>query len=238
MFRQISAVIAGATLASTAAADNPQVRIFHGSPDAPNVDVFANGFPFVSDLGFESASSYQQFAAVPINFRVAAASAGPSAPVIEATLPLAAGTDYTVAAINTLSAIEPLVLVDDNTVASGESRVRFVHASPNAPAVDIALAGGGAVLFNNIEFRGVGDYITLPAGTFDLEVRVAGTSNVVLDIPGVELAPNSVYTAWATGLVGGSPSLNAVITRDVIPAPGAAALLFAAGGLLASRRRR
>lgn len=217
-------------------ANNPQVRIFHGSPDAPNVDVFANGFPFVSDLAFESASSYQQFAAVPINFRVSATGAGSGSPVIDATLPLMSGTDYTVAAVNELSSIEPLVLVDDNTVAPGQSRVRFVHASFNAPAVDVAVAGGD-VLFSDIEFRGVGDYLTLPSGTFDLEVRLAGTTNVVLDIPGVELAPNSVYTAWATGIVGGSPSLNAVITRDVIPTPGTAALL-AGAGLLSFRRRR
>jgi LPXTG-motif cell wall-anchored protein len=92
--------------------------------------------------------------------------------------------------------------------------VRFVHASPDAPAVDIAVANGGPVLFSNVPFKGVGDYLPVDAGTYDLEVRVAGTETVALSVPGVALADSTVYTVFAMGLAGGEPALTAVPSMD------------------------
>ena len=91
--------------------------------------------------------------------------------MIEADLDLQNNTDYTIVALNTLANIEPLVLVDNNSMpAAGKAHVRFVHASPDAPAVDIAVTGG-PVLFGNVSFKGVGDYLPVDAGTYDLEAR-------------------------------------------------------------------
>jgi LPXTG-motif cell wall-anchored protein len=114
-----------------------------------------------------------------------------------------------------LADIEPLVLIDNNsTPEAGKAHVRFVHASPDAPAVDIAVADGGPVLFSNVEFKGVGDYLPVDAGTYDLEVRIAGTETVALEVPGVALADRTVYTIFAMGLAGGDPALEAVPSVD------------------------
>jgi hypothetical protein len=93
------------------------------------------------------------------------------------------------------------VLVDNNeVVGAGKSWVRFVHASPDAPAVDIAVQGG-PVLFSDVSFKEVGDYLEVDAGTYDLEVRLTGTSTVVLDLSGLEFVDGTVNTAFAIGLV-------------------------------------
>jgi hypothetical protein len=42
------------------------------------------------------------------------------------------------------------------------AHIRVGHLSPNAPAVDVALAGGD-VLFANAAFQDVADYIPVPA---------------------------------------------------------------------------
>jgi hypothetical protein len=133
--------------------------------------------------------------------------------VIDATLALEAGVDYTVLAIDELASIEPLVLVDDRSLPGNSFRARFVHASPNAPAVDIAIANG-PVLFPNVSFGGTGAAITAPAGSYDLEVRLAGTSTVVLPLPGVRFQVNTVYTVAAVGFVGGNPGLGAQVYID------------------------
>jgi hypothetical protein len=134
--------------------------------------------------------------------------------VIDATLDLAADTDYTVVAVGLLADIEPLVLVDNNSApAAGKAHVRFVHASPDAPAVDIAVTGG-PVLFSNVPFKGVGDYLPVDAGTYNLEARVAGTETVALSVPNVALEAGKVYTIFAMGLVGGEPALTAVPSVD------------------------
>jgi LPXTG-motif cell wall-anchored protein len=135
--------------------------------------------------------------------------------VIDANLDLATQTDYTVVAVGELANIEPLVLVDNNAApAAGKAHVRFVHASPDAPAVDIAVANGGPVLFANVPFKGVGDYLPVDAGTYDLEARLAGTDTVALSVPGVALADGTVYTIFAMGLAGGEPALTAVPSVD------------------------
>jgi LPXTG-motif cell wall-anchored protein len=127
---------------------------------------------------------------------------------------LATVTDYTVVTIGQLANIEPLVLVDNNSAPeAGKAHVRFVHASPDAPAVDIAVTGG-PVLFSNVPFKGVGDYLPVDAGTYDLEARIAGADTVALSVPGVALADGTVYTIFAMGLAGGAPALTAVPSVD------------------------
>jgi hypothetical protein len=128
-----------------------------------------------------------------------------------------------------LANIEPLVLIDNNSApAAGKAHVRFVHASPDAPAVDIAVANGGPILFPNVSFKGVGDYLPVDAGTYDLEARLAGTDTVALSVPGVALADGTVYTIFAMGLAGGQPALTAVPSVDAsYPVP---TLLAPTGG--------
>jgi hypothetical protein len=202
------------SLTSAVLAADPQVRVIHASPDAPNVDVRVNGAVAIPNLAFNSFAGY---VSLPVGtYDVEVVPAGATEPVvIDASLSLAADTSYSVYAVGTLATIQPLVVVDDRSPVLSGARVRFVHASPDAPAVDIAVAGG-PVLFSNVSFTEVENGLTVPAGTYDLEVRLAGTSTVVLPLPDIELEEGFAYTAVATGLAFGSPALGALLLTDVV----------------------
>lgn len=194
-----------------------RVRVAHLSPDAPNVDVVVNGAVAVPDLPFEAVTGYLE---LPSNaYLVEVVPAGMPGPVvISAILDLDPNTDYTVAAVNELASIEPLVLVDDNTIpASGNAHIRFLHASPDAPAVDITLPDG-TILFGDIEFKEVGNYLPVPFGFYDVEVRLAGTSTVVLTVDDLPFKDQHVYTVYATGFATAAPTeLNAILSLDARP---------------------
>ena len=194
--------------------DMARARVVHASPDAPAVDVWVNESVAFSHAPFKGITDYAELA--PGSYQVQVTPTGATEPVvIDATLDLTGGTDYTVVAVGELANIEPLVLVDNNSApAAGKAHVRFVHASPDAPAVDIAVADGGPVLFANVPFKGTGDYLPVDAGTYDLEARLAGTDTVALSVPGVSLADGTVYTIFAMGLAGGEPALTAVPSVD------------------------
>ena len=177
-----------------------RVRVVHASPDAPAVDVLVDDSPVFTNAPFEGITPFQGVPAGMYNVKVVPAGAT-SPVVIEADLDLMAGTDYTVIATDLLSNITPIILTaDGGTPAAGNAWVRFFHGSPDAPAVDIAVTGGGA-LFENIAFQQFTAYLPVEAGTYDLEARVAGTSTVALPLPGVTLEDGLVYTVYATGLL-------------------------------------
>jgi hypothetical protein len=240
--RPILASVILVALAGQAMAQNANVRAVHASPDAPNVDIRVNGaLPApLSNVPFKAASPYLSVTPGTYNFQVTPA--GLAAPVvINADVPLASNTTYTVAAMNVLSAIQPVVFVDDNTQNGLAARVRFIHASPNTPTVSVGLAGGGATLFSNVSFTQSGGYISVPGGSYNLEVRTSvGGSPVTLALPTLSLSNNQVYTVWAMGLFGGTGNqeLGAVVTVDQIPTPGSAAALAMAGVFAMRRRRR
>jgi hypothetical protein len=211
-----------------AADGKARVRAVHASPDAPAVDVLVNdSIKAFSNAPFTGITPYAELD--PATYNVKVVPTGATEPVvINADLTLAAGTDYTVVAVGKLANIEPLVLVDNNsTPAAGKAHVRFVHASPDAPSVDIAVQGG-PILFSNVPFKGVGDYLPVDAGTYNLEVRVHDSGAVVLTVPNVALADRTVYTIFAMGLAGGDPALRAVPSVDAA-APAAPAVLPTTG---------
>ncbi|MCS6841327.1 MAG: DUF4397 domain-containing protein [Roseiflexus sp.] len=205
--------------------ERARVRAVHASPDAPNVDILVNGTLAFTNVPFRAVSNYALLPPGTYNLKVVPSGAsGPIAINVDVTVE--AGKDYTVAATGLLTEITPLVLVDDNSApAAGNAHVRFVHLSPNAPAVDVAVAGGGPVIFSNISFREAGAYTPIPAGTYNLEIRLAGTNTVVLSVPGVNLRAGKVYTAYAFGLVGGTgnQALGADLSEDNFTAGGGVA---------------
>jgi len=179
-----------------------QVMVVHASPNAPGVDLLVDGTVAKTNLMFPDNTPYSGVAAGTRNIKVNVT--GTSTTVIEANLALAAGTNYTVFACDSVSKIGALVLTDGLAApAAGKAHVRFVHLSPNAPAVDVAVTGG-PVLFANESFKGYSDFTPVTAGTYDLEVRLAGTNTVVLPLPGITLAAGKIYTVFAKGFVGGT----------------------------------
>ena len=181
------------------------VRVAHMSPNAPNVDVYVEGDAVLEDVPFGAVSQYLDVPAGERSVEITAAG-DPDTSVFSGPVPVEADTSYTVAAIGELGddadqAFEPLVLEDDNSDPGGDTaRVRLVHASPDAPAVDVTLASNGDALYDGVEYGGSG-YVEVPAGDYTLQVRGDPESNdgdVVAEFD-VSLAGGEVYTGFAAG---------------------------------------
>lgn len=183
------------------------VMVVHASPNAPAVDVRVNDAVVRSNLAYPSNTGYLQANAGATNLKVSPA--GTTTYVINANVTLDAMKNYSVFALDSVSKIKAAVVMDDLTApASGKAHVRFFHLSPNAPAVDIAVASG-PVLFPNRMFNDQTNasytaFTPVNAGTYNLQVKLAGTSTVVLDLPNISLASGKIYTVFAKGFVGGT----------------------------------
>lgn len=189
---------------SNPVAPTPQARVMavHASPDAPAVDLLVDNAVAGTGLAFPNNTAYLSLNAGAHNIKVNVT--GTSTTVINADVTLTGGTNYTVFAADSVTNITPVVLTDDlTTPATGKAHVRFVHMSPNAPAVDVAVTGG-PVLFANKAFKEFTAFTPVDAGTYDLEVRVAGTSTVALPLPGITLQAGKIYTVFAKGFLGGT----------------------------------
>jgi len=189
------------------------IRVLHAVPDAPNVDVYADDQLIAKDLAF---GKYTDYIPVPEwNYDIAVYATGTKTnPVLENMLMVRPDTIQTVAAVGTLNTIG-LLAIPDRTAgnAPGKSMVRFSHLSPNAPAVDITLPDG-TILFRNVSFKQLTNYLTVNPMSYTLQVRPTGTSTVVLTVPNVNLKPGMVYTIYAIGLVGKEPELSALLVMD------------------------
>jgi hypothetical protein len=181
------------------------VRVAHMSPNAPNVDVHVDGSAVLEDVPFGTVSGYLEAPAGERQVEITAAG-DPETVVFEGALPVEAGTEYTVAAVGEIGDMadepfEPLVLTDDDsTVGDDTARVRLVHASPDAPAVDVTLASSGDALYDGLAY-GESEYVEAPAGDYTLEVRgdTEGNDGDVVGTFDVSLAGGQVYTAFAAG---------------------------------------
>jgi MYXO-CTERM domain-containing protein len=273
-----SAMLAVTAVLAAAGSSYAGVRVAHLSPDTPAVNVRfgAAGGPLstiINNLTYTNLAPAQgstgAYLPVPTgsyDIRVDAPSLGAAGTgaISVNSLALNGSTNYTIAAVGTLGSLlnntgpvtaplQPQVYVDDNTIAPGQARIRFIHASANTPAVDIVLdqAGnnnpGNPVLFGNVARFASGGYITVPAGTYKLDAFLNDRS--ILSTPALNdlsltVAADTVYTVWAVGLnalVGQQPTagqeLGVAVTVDAIPSPSAAGLL-ALAGIAAARRRR
>lgn len=189
------------------------IRVLHASPDAPGVDVYVNENLIARDVTYKEFTPYIPIVGGLYNIKVYPTGTKTN-PVINTNVNIPPSSIFTVAAAGKLANIG-LTLVPEPPVERlpGEVHVRFVHLSPDAPHVDITQPNG-TVLFRDIEYKEISPYIHVRPGRYVIQARVAGTSNVILTVPNINLRPNRIYTIYAVGLAAGNPPLQVLIPLD------------------------
>lgn len=190
------------------------MRVAHLSPDAPNVDVYVNDEPALTDVPYTTVSSYLSLPAGTQQVTVYA-SGDTSTPVIDVPVKLAAGGVYTIAAVGLVTdgSITAQVYQDDlRAPSAGNAKLRVIHASPDAGPVDV-VPRDGEPLVTDLSFPEDTPYAEVPAGTYTLDVNSAGTRQTVLTAPDAALASGGVYSAFAVGTVY-ADSLDVLLVQD------------------------
>jgi hypothetical protein len=201
------------------AASLAQVRVVHASPDAPNVDVLADGSRVLTNVPYTASSGYLPVPAGTRNVRVNPT--GSSTSVINTDLNLIGQTSYTVLATGRVANIAPLALLDDRSApTAGNAKVRLVHAAPGAANVDIYVTAPSASLvgetpvLSNVPFRAASDYLELPAGSYQIRITPTGTQTVAIDTGAVTLNAGAIRTGIALGDPGVGQALTAILLND------------------------
>lgn len=209
------------TVGVASASEHAMVRVLHASPDAPAVDVYLDDVKVgaLTNVPFGTISGYLDIPAGGHNVKVYATGTTTGA-VIDADVTVASGSRYTIAATNAVASITAQVIEDEPAPDCAGAQVRVIHFSADAPAVDVATAGAApaAAVVKALAYPNATGYLSLPAGSYDLEVRLAGTTTVALPLPAVAVEACTSYSVFAVGSAAnpavGGKALQVVVAVD------------------------
>jgi hypothetical protein len=207
---------------ATPGAGNAIVRVVHASADAPTVaiDVGNDGTPEIASLArFADTGA----AGVPLP------SGSPLAPGIWVASPLSkvtlskvtslttpalpAGAEIFVIATGLVGELPRaadgfglLAVGPDGTIGliRQDPTMFVLHASPNAPAVDINLGGTATTLVDGLAFGELSSAVQVAPGAYNLDVRVDMGGALAASFVTPVLAAGERYLAIASGYVGGA----------------------------------
>jgi hypothetical protein len=190
-----------------------QFMVVHSAPGAPAVELYLDDIKAsTSATSFGNASTYNSIAAKQYNVKIAAVNS--INPVAETTVNLDGGNNYSIFAYDTLLSgkVKLFSVQDDLTApASGKAKIRFFHLAPEPVRVDIA--ANNTVLFpnrayaDNVTNGGLANFVTVDAGTYTFDVRLAGSNPAIpaiISVPGVTIEAGKIYTVIAKGRVNGT----------------------------------
>ncbi len=177
------------------------LRLVHAAPDAPPVDIYVNDAPLAENLEYGTATEY---VAVPSGggraVRVVPTGSPIEDAVIDTSLDFDPGQAYEILATGAGEELELTITgVDLRPVAAGQARVRVIHASPDAGAVDIGIEGDEANLFEGIDYRVATNYLIVDAGDYPIEVRPGGEDMTVALQSDATFEEGVVYDLIAIG---------------------------------------
>lgn len=176
------------------------ISFYHGSPDAPDFNVIVDDERINSQaFKYSNASSYIEVTTG--SHEIAFTPVTATDAVVDTTFDFKEDKIYSLFTVNRLQDIG-LLVVEDSLIAPGSDKagVRLINLSPDAPAVDVTIAGGGAApVFSNLGFKGNTQFVPVTDGTHAFVVKEAGTENVLVPSTSLTLEPGRNYTLVVRG---------------------------------------
>jgi hypothetical protein len=212
---------------------DPTVFVLHASPDAPAVDinVGGTGTTLVDGLGFGELSSAVQVAPGAYTLDVLIDAGGafftsfdtPSLAAGERYLAIASG--YAADAARAFTVLPFGESFGQSFGTSAGALVRVVHASPDAPGVDVGVVSGAAITpvapFSGLEFgeSSTAAGTAIAAGNLTVGVAVAGTTTPVVASFDLGLTAGQQAFAVASGSLGATGESFRLLVVDATNFP-------------------
>ncbi|MEM7079185.1 MAG: DUF4397 domain-containing protein [Pseudomonadota bacterium] len=192
-----------------------RVRVVHAASTAPMVDVYVTAptadITMEAPLGtFEFKGTLGPVTVPEGDYRIQVTIAGDPTTVAydSGTVGLAGGSDLLVAAIPNVAtgaaAVELVALTGSGALrlldANSTADVRVIHASPDAPNVDVVAADNfAAPAVTNLAFPEVTGYLNLTPGDLNVKVVPTGAMMPVVIDADLSLAAATAYSVLAVG---------------------------------------
>ncbi|RKL67506.1 hypothetical protein CR203_09150 [Salipaludibacillus neizhouensis] len=202
------------TSADDTTTEQAKARVVHASPNATAVDVYLDDEKILTGMQFKELSEYHPLDEKSYEVKIYEEGSKPknSEPVLEANITAMAGESYTLAVGGKVDELQLYEIKDDKEVNEEEAKLRVIHLSPDAPAIDVFSLDTPVVA--NVAFSEASKYENLAEGSYSLDIRPAGQEKEIFNIPNLQLEKGKNYSIIALGLLKGDPAFDVILAKD------------------------
>jgi hypothetical protein len=177
-----------------------RIKVVNGAFQSGNVNQLLNGAAIVSNLAYNTASTYHIIPAVTgtVSFE---ASAAPGATIASLANTFVGATDQTVFISGYAGSTVAVALKDNNLPpASGAAAIRYVNASPDAGTLDVY--ANDVLQASSIAPNAASAYVQIASGAYTLTFKDHVTGQPVLALPSLGFNALQTYSVYVLGPAG------------------------------------
>jgi len=180
---------AAAQDSSTSVDVETRAVFLHASPDLGEVEVALNWDTQLEEFGYGDQSDWVDVPPGAVEVTINAERRGFNYMVFDAVYPAPAGNDYFMVITDQLVVGGAF---DQSPIPDNSARVQVVQGSVSLPAVNVVATGSDVDWATQLQYPRSSEATVVPAGSYDLEVRLADSDEVALTVPGVALDGDTV----------------------------------------------
>lgn len=185
--------------------------LVNASPDAPALNLFIDNNPYdMPALSFPG-HSHLELNAGKRNLKLGLTA---TAPLVDTTLFIVENRDYSLYIIDALDSIETVFKRDTLTLpATDKAKIRFIHLSPDAPAVSFnAHSGINTLSLSNQRYKNFPAFAEVDARNYKIGFSINNDGGPVYLPDSIALASGKIYTFLLQGF-SAAPAGNAQALR-------------------------
>jgi hypothetical protein len=172
------------------------IRFLHAVPRGVPVDVYLNGSLFFNRILFTHFSPYIYVPEGTYDVSVFPTMTREN-PLLRQSIQIKDGELCTLAMTGYYNDLELLLIPEDKEVGSkNDSKLRVAHLSPNV--LDLNILANNKLLFSDVSFREVTDYIEMPSQFYQIDVELS-VNNRLLRSNRLAVNRDRVYTLYILG---------------------------------------
>ena len=187
-----------------------KVMLVHAATDAAAVNLQVDGATKGDSVKYGTATAYNQVELTGKKIVVSALGAKSGAKIAVDSLLMNKdiGYSYFVYQENDAAKTVSMIKSVDNLASpvAGKGRLRLVHLIPDLQVgvdVELVATNGSATNrsdFSNVKFKDIANFIDVAAGTYDVKVKLTGTTQLLITSPiSITIADGKLYTVVARG---------------------------------------
>lgn len=176
-----------------------RVRFVHAGTDQGKIEIHINGDEVLDEFEYGDVSDWIDFEPGAVRLTITHDRVGFNYSIFDSVYPVLAGNDYQVVISDMLVLSS---VIDRSPVADAGARVRVVQGSVDLPPVNVVASGDTVNFGTQLLYSTNSDAVIVPAGTYDVEVRLAGSGDVLLAMPGLVFEADMTYDLVIMGAAG------------------------------------